>query len=49
VTQNISENMQVAAKGVSDINSSMNEIANAAQSVDAATRKVKDASRAIAS
>ena len=48
VTQNISQNMQVAAKGVSDINASMNEIASAAQSVDVATRKVKDASRAIA-
>jgi methyl-accepting chemotaxis protein len=48
VTQNISENMQVAARGVSDINASMNEIASAARSVDDATRKVKEASRAIA-
>ncbi len=48
VTQNISENMQVAAKGVNDINARMNEIASAAQSVDTATRKVKEASRAIA-
>jgi methyl-accepting chemotaxis protein len=48
VTQNISENMQVAAKGVGDINASMNEIARAAKSVDDATRKVKEASRAIA-
>lgn len=48
VTQNISENMQVAARGVSDINASMNEIAMAAQSVDGATRKVKEASRALA-
>jgi methyl-accepting chemotaxis protein len=48
VTQNISENMQVAAKGVNDINERMNEIATAAQSVDTATRKVKEASRAIA-
>lgn len=48
VTQNISENMQTAAKGVADINASMNEIASAAQSVDDATRKVKEASRAIA-
>lgn len=48
VTQNISENMQVAARGVSDINASMNEIATAARSVDSATRKVKEASRAIA-
>jgi methyl-accepting chemotaxis protein len=48
VTQNISENMQTAARGVADINASMNEIASAAQSVDSATRKVKEASRAIA-
>ena len=48
MTQNISENMQTAAKGVADINASMNEIASAAQSVDDATRKVKEASRAIA-
>ena len=48
VTQNMSENMQVAARGVSDINASMNEIAAAARSVDDATRKVKEASRAIA-
>ena len=48
VTQNISKNMQVAAKGVGDINSSMTEIASAARSVDAATRKVKETSRAVA-
>ena len=48
VTQNMSENMQVAARGVSEINASMNEIAAAARSVDDATRKVKEASRAIA-
>jgi methyl-accepting chemotaxis protein len=48
VTRNISENMQVAVKGVNDINASMNEIAGAAQSVDVATRKVREASRAIA-
>jgi len=48
VTQNISENMQVAARGVSDINASMNEIATAARSVDSATRKVKEASHQLA-
>jgi methyl-accepting chemotaxis protein len=48
VTQNISKNMQVAAKGVGDINASMSEIATAARSVDAATRKVKETSRAVA-
>ncbi|MDQ8732785.1 PAS domain-containing methyl-accepting chemotaxis protein [Bradyrhizobium sp. LHD-71] len=48
VTRNISENMQVAVKGVNDINASMTEIANAAQSVNTATRKVKEASRAVA-
>jgi methyl-accepting chemotaxis protein len=48
VTRNISENMQVAVRGVNGINVSMNEIASAAQSVDAATRKVREASLAIA-
>jgi methyl-accepting chemotaxis protein len=48
VTQSISSNMQVAAKGVADITSSMSEIADVTQSVDTATRKVKDASRALA-
>lgn len=48
VTQSISSNMQVAAKGVTDINTNMNDIANAARSVDEATRKVKEASRALA-
>jgi methyl-accepting chemotaxis protein len=48
VTQSISSNMQVAAKSVADITASMSEIADVTQSVDAATRKVKDASRAVA-
>lgn len=48
VTQSISSNMQVAAKGVADITSNMSEIAHVTQSVDVATRKVKDASRALA-
>jgi methyl-accepting chemotaxis protein len=48
VTQSISSNMQVAAKGVADINVNMTEIASATRSVDEATRKVKDASRALA-
>lgn len=48
VTQSISSNMQVAAKGVTDINTNMNDIAAAARSVDEATRKVKEASRALA-
>jgi methyl-accepting chemotaxis protein len=48
VTQSISSNMHVAAKSVADITASMSEIADVTQSVDAATRKVKDASRAVA-
>jgi len=48
VTQSISSNMQVAAHGVSDINSSMNDIADATRSVDDSTRKVREASRALA-
>lgn len=48
VTQSISSNMQVAAKSVADITASMSEIADVTQSVDAATRKVKEASRAVA-
>ncbi len=48
VTQSISENMQVAAKGVTDINANMNDIAEATKSVDDSTRKVRDASRALA-
>ena len=48
VTQSISSNMQVAAKGVSEIDGSMREIAEATRSVDDATRKVKEASRKLA-
>jgi methyl-accepting chemotaxis protein len=48
VTQSMSQNMQVAARGVSEISASVSEIASATQQVDAATRKVKEASRAIA-
>ncbi|MGN6285572.1 MAG: methyl-accepting chemotaxis protein [Afipia sp.] len=48
VTQSISSNMQVAARGVTDINANMNDIATATRSVDEATRKVKEASRALA-
>jgi methyl-accepting chemotaxis protein len=48
VTQSMSQNMQVAARGVGDINASVTQIATMAQSVDTATRKVKEASRAIA-
>ena len=48
VTQSMSQNMQVAARGVSEISASVGEIASATQQVDAATRKVKEASRAIA-
>ena len=47
VTQSISSNMQVAAKGVTDINANMNDIAEATKSVDESTRKVRDASRAL--
>ena len=46
VTQSISSNMQVAAKGVADITANMSEIADVTQW--GATRKVKDASRALA-
>jgi methyl-accepting chemotaxis protein len=48
VTQSISANMQVAAKGVTDINANMSDIARATQSVDESTRKVREASRALA-
>jgi methyl-accepting chemotaxis protein len=48
VTQSISSNMQIAAKGVNDINANMNDIANATRSVDESTRKVREASRALA-
>jgi len=48
VTQSISSNMQVAAKGVNDINANINDIARATKSVDESTRKVREASRALA-
>jgi methyl-accepting chemotaxis protein len=48
VTQSMSSNMQVAAKGVADISANVSEIASVARSVDTATRKVKEASRALA-
>ena len=47
VTQSISSNMQVAARGVTEIDNTMKEIAGATQAVDGATRKVKEASRAL--
>ena len=48
VTRDMSANMQVAAEGVEAITRGMNEIATATRRVDEATRKVKDASRALA-
>jgi methyl-accepting chemotaxis protein len=39
--------MHVAAKGFSDISADIGEICNATKSIDAATRKVKEASRAL--
>ena len=48
VTQSISSNMQVAARGVTDINANMTDIAEATRSVDESTRKVREASRALA-
>ena len=48
VTRDMSSNMQVAAEGVEVITRGMNEIATATRRVDEATRKVKDASRALA-
>jgi len=47
VTQSISSNMQVASKGVTDVNESLTDIAESAKAVDEATRKVKEASRAL--
>jgi methyl-accepting chemotaxis protein len=47
VTRDMSANMQVAAEGVETITRGMNEIAMATRRVDEATRKVKDASRAL--
>ena len=48
VTRDMSANMQVAAEGVETITRGMNEIATATRRVDDATRKVKEASRALA-
>ena len=48
VTQDMSANMQIAAQGVSEINQNMEDIGAAASSVDGATRKVQDSSRALA-
>jgi methyl-accepting chemotaxis protein len=48
VTRDMSANMHVAAEGVETITRGMNEIAAATRRVDEATRKVKDASRALA-
>ncbi|NLH80795.1 MAG: PAS domain S-box protein [Phyllobacteriaceae bacterium] len=48
VTRDMSENMQTAAVGVETITRGMNEIAVSTRDVDEATRKVKEASRAIA-
>ncbi len=48
VTRDMSANMQVAAQGVETITRGMNEIATATRRVDDATRKVKEASRALA-
>jgi methyl-accepting chemotaxis protein len=47
VTESMSCNMHVAAKGFSDISADIGEICNATKSIDAATRKVKEASRAL--
>ena len=47
VTVEISGNMQVAARGVSEISNSFGEIAQATAQADNATRKVRDASRAL--
>jgi len=48
VTESMSANMHVVAKGVSDINADISDIAGATRSIDDATRKVKEASRAMA-
>jgi methyl-accepting chemotaxis protein len=48
VTQSISSNMQVASRGVTEVNESLTDIAESAKSVDDATRKVREASRALA-
>ncbi|RIK98893.1 MAG: chemotaxis protein [Proteobacteria bacterium] len=48
VTRDISSNMHVAAQGVGDIDTSVAEIAGATKSVNEATRKVREVSRALA-
>jgi methyl-accepting chemotaxis protein len=48
VTREMSSNMRTAADGVDVISRSMTEIAGATRQVDASTRKVKEASRALA-
>ncbi|ALK10441.1 methyl-accepting chemotaxis protein [Blastochloris viridis] len=48
VTREMSHNMRTAAEGVDIISRGMNEIAGATRQVEASTRKVKDASRALA-
>jgi methyl-accepting chemotaxis protein len=48
VTRDMSENMHTAAVGVETIDRGMRDIANSTHRVDEATRKVKEASRALA-
>jgi methyl-accepting chemotaxis protein len=48
VTRDMSSNMQTAATGVTSISRGMNEIAAATRTAGASSRKVRDASRALA-
>jgi methyl-accepting chemotaxis protein len=48
VTQDISQNMQIAAQGVQEINNNMSNIEQATLSVSEATEKVRAASRSVA-
>jgi methyl-accepting chemotaxis protein len=48
VTQEMSTNMQSAAAGVATLSASMSDIADATRLIDQATRKVREASRALA-
>ncbi|TBW40437.1 methyl-accepting chemotaxis protein [Siculibacillus lacustris] len=48
VTRDMSANMQTAATGVATIDTGISEIARSTHAVDDATRKVKEASRALA-
>ena len=48
VTHEMSANMQTASTGVAAINQAMNHIAASASQIDAATRKVKEASQSLA-